>query len=201
MSIYSNFNLPLVLASKSPRRQQLLRDMGFDFTIKTKDTEESYPDDLPPEEVPEYLASKKAHALLDDVSNQTIIASDTIVLLENKILGKPKDYDDAYQMILSLSGKTHQVITGVCLLSKKHKTCFSDTTLVTFRTISKEEIDYYINTCQPFDKAGAYGIQEWLGMTTIESIEGSYYNVMGLPTHKLYLALLSFQKQQEKSPF
>lgn len=194
MSIYPDFNLPLVLASKSPRRQQLLRDLGFDFIIKAKDTDESYPIDLSPTDVPVFLAAKKAKALLNEIENEIIIASDTIVVLGNDILGKPKDYDDAFKMISNLSGKTHLVITGVCLLSKTKEVCFSDTTQVKLRNLNKEEIDYYINRYEPFDKAGAYGIQEWLGMAAIESIEGSYFNVMGLPTHKLYAELLKFNQ-------
>ncbi|MDH5365478.1 MAG: Maf family nucleotide pyrophosphatase [Cyclobacteriaceae bacterium] len=194
MSIYLDFNPPLVLASKSPRRQQLLRELGFNFTIKAKDTDESYPENLSPEDVPSFLAIKKAKALLNEVEDEIIIASDTIVVLEKTILGKPKDYDHAYEMISNLSGKTHQVITGVCLLNKTKQVVFSDTTQVKLKNLSKEEIDYYIKRCKPFDKAGAYGIQEWLGMAAIERIEGSYFNVMGLPTHKLYTELLKFNQ-------
>lgn len=192
MSIIPDFKNPIILASKSPRRQQLLRDLGFEFTIKTKDTDETYPEDLKTEAVPEYLAIKKARALLDEVDNEIIIASDTIVVQSGQILGKPENKEEAYSMLSSLSGKSHEVITGVCLLSKFKEITFKETTLVTFTALSKEEIDNYIKHYQPFDKAGSYGIQEWLGMIAISKIEGSYFNVMGLPTHKLYKELLQF---------
>jgi len=189
-----NFNFPIILASKSPRRQQLLKEMGVAFSVKTKDTEENYPSEMKPSEVPTYLASKKAHALLDETNNEIIIAADTIVLLDNEILGKPTNEQEAFDMLRKQSGKSHDVITGVCLLNKHKEICFSDTTKVHFKELSKEEIEFYITTFQPFDKAGSYGIQEWLGKIAINKIEGSYFNVMGLPTHKLYEALLSFNQ-------
>ena len=187
-----NFSTPIILASKSPRRQQLLRELGFEFIIRTKETDESYPASIAAMDVPEYLAKKKAMDLSDQLKNEILIASDTIVLFENKILGKPQNELEAFDMIKAMSGKTHQVITGVCLHSKNKTITFSDTTEVRFHELSDHEISYYIEHYRPFDKAGAYGIQEWIGMIGIEYIKGSYFNVMGLPTNKLYRELLSF---------
>ena len=185
-------NHPLILASKSPRRQQLLADLGLEFSIKVKDTDEIYPDDLAKEKVPEYLAKLKAEAFLGELNDEILITSDTIVLLENEILGKPKDREDAFLMLKKLSGKMHLVITGVCLLSTAKEACFSDVTKVYFKPISDEEIRYYLDRFKPYDKAGSYGIQEWIGMTAIEKIEGSYFNVMGLPVHRVYEELQKF---------
>lgn len=177
MSIYPDNNLSLILASKSPRRQQLLADLGFKYTVLTKETDETYPDNIPIEEVSVYLAIKKATALLEEIDNEIIIASDTVVLHRDVILGKPNNELEAFEMLSRLSDETHKVITGVCLLSKNKKTSFKDTTLVTFDKITKNDINYYINQFQPFDKAGSYGIQEWLGMIAITKIVGSYFNV------------------------
>ena len=187
-----NFTRPLILASKSPRRKQLLQEAGFEFITKTKEVEETYPDDLAIADVPTYLASKKAKALISEIGKEIIIASDTIVVCDDIILGKPKNHQDATEMLQMLSEKTHQVITGVCLLSKEKEVVFSDTTVVTFKKLSKEEIDHYISNFKPYDKAGAYGIQEWLGKIGITNISGSYFTVVGLPVHRLYEELVKF---------
>lgn len=187
-----NFNRPLILASKSPRRQQLLSEAGFEFEVRTKEVAETYPEGLEHKEVPSYLASKKANALLTEIKNEVVIASDTIVVCDGHILGKPTNHQDASEMLNKLSGKEHQVITGICLLSKDKKVMFSDTTSVVFKSLSQEEIDHYISNFKPFDKAGSYGIQEWIGMIGITNITGSYYTVMGLPVHRLYEELMRF---------
>lgn len=187
-----NFTRPLILASKSPRRQHLLKEAGFQFEIRTKEVEETYPEELSYQEVPPYLATKKANALLPEVNGEIIIASDTIVVCNDQILGKPEDYQHAVEMLQKLSGKEHQVITGVSLMSKKKEIVFSDTTIVEFKTLSQEEIDYYITNFKPYDKAGSYGIQEWIGMIGITKIIGSYFTVMGLPIHRLYEELRIF---------
>jgi septum formation protein len=183
---------PLILGSGSPRRRQIMQDAGFQFTVKTKDTEESFPEDMLAEEVPVLLAERKAEAFKDDITNEIIITADTVVIIENKILNKPADENEAFEMLSMLSGKKHDVITGVCLLSKDKKILFSDKTEVFFRELSAEEIRFYIAKHQPFDKAGAYGTQEWMGMIGIDKIIGSHFNVMGLPVHKVYLALQNF---------
>lgn len=198
MAIYSDqlrkMNLPyhLILASKSPRRQELLRSLEVDFEIRTKEVDESFPATIPVNGVAEYLAVKKSQAFEDLKGSELVITSDTTVLNDGQILNKAENAQEAFEMIQSLSGKTHQVITGVCLRSSNKKVSFSETTKVTFRKLEKAEIEHYIQNYKPFDKAGAYGIQEWIGMVGIEKIEGDFYNVMGLPLHKLYKHLLSF---------
>jgi septum formation protein len=178
-------NSKLILASNSPRRKQILEEAGINFSIKIKDTPEIYPADLVATKVPSYLARLKAQAF-SDLDDETIITADTIVLLDGMILEKPSHYEEAFSMLKALSDKKHQVITGVCLLNKNTETIFSDTTDVYFRKLSNAEINYYLEHYKPYDKAGAYGIQEWLGMVGIEKISGSYFNVMGLPIHKVY---------------
>ncbi|WP_323756659.1 Maf family nucleotide pyrophosphatase [Roseivirga sp.] len=187
-------NLPyrLILASKSPRRQELLRSLEVDFEIRTKEVDESFPATMPVNEVAEYLAVKKSEAFENLKANELVITSDTTVLNEGQILNKAENTEEAFEMIQSLSGKTHQVITGVCLRSSNKSVSFSETTKVTFRVLEKAEIEHYIQNYQPFDKAGAYGIQEWIGMVGIEKIEGDFYNVMGLPLHRLYKELKHF---------
>lgn len=187
-------NLPyhLILASKSPRRQELLRSLEVGFEIRTKDVDESFPATLAKTAVAEYLAIKKSEAFGKLENKTLLITSDTTVLNEGRILNKAKNASEAFDMIESLSGKTHQVITGVCLRTSGKKINFSETTQVTFRALEKAEIEHYIDRYQPFDKAGAYGIQEWIGMIGIEKIEGDYYNVMGLPLFRLYEQLRYF---------
>ena len=183
----------IILASKSPRRSQILKEAGFDFEIKTKDIEESYPPDLPTEKVSEYLAEKKAEAFRELLhSDEIILAADTIVILGDVIFGKPKDATEAFEIIKKLSGNIHQVITGVCLLSKEKKKIFSGVSNVHFDEISDTEISYYINKFQPFDKAGAYAIQEWIGLCKIKKIEGTYSNIVGLPMREVYQELVNF---------
>ena len=184
----------VILASKSPRRQELLRGMGVDFSIMTKETDESFPPEMPLDEVPKYLSLQKSMAFTEDElpADYLLITSDTVVICEDEILGKPKDREDAARMLEMLSGKTHHVVTGVTVRSAEKTESFEVRSNVTFATLDAEEIDYYIEHCKPFDKAGAYGIQEWIGYVGISGLEGSFYNVMGLPTRRLYQALKSF---------
>ena len=184
----------IILASKSPRRQELLRGMGVEFEILTKETPENYPADLPLDEVPQYLSLQKSLAFNDDElpADYLLITSDTVVICEGEILGKPKDREDAERMLQLLSGKTHHVVTGVTVRSAEKTVSFAVRSNVTFAQLDAEEIDYYIEHCKPFDKAGAYGIQEWIGYVGISGLEGSFYNVMGLPTRKLYQFLKEF---------
>ncbi len=181
----------VVLASNSPRRKELLSGIDIEYEIKTlPDIDESFPDDLPKEQIAEFLAQKKAAAYAGMLSDNTLlITADTVVILNDEVLGKPIDKADAKQMLKKLSGNTHRVITGVCLTSKEKQVRFSDTALVTFGQLSDEEIDYYVEKYNPRDKAGAYGVQEWIGYVAVEKIEGSYFNVMGLPIYKVYQAL------------
>ena len=183
---------PLILASNSPRRKQLMHDMGLEFIVRTKNTDESFPDDMPFYEVPVYLAEKKAQAFKDEIKNEILIAADTVVIIENNILNKPADHKEAFEMLKMLSGNKHEVITGVCLLSSDKKVLFSDLTEVYFKQLSDEEINFYIEKFKPFDKAGSYGAQEWMGMIGVEKIIGSYFNVMGLPVQKVYEELVKF---------
>ncbi|MFY7669927.1 Maf-like protein [Tenacibaculum sp. MEBiC06402] len=186
----ANYNI--ILASGSPRRQQFFRDLDLDFEIRIKSVDEIYPNHLKGAEITDYLAELKTSPFIEELNaNDLLITSDTIVWLNNQALGKPKDYNEAFKMIKSLSGKSHQVITSVSLKSKNFKKVFNDTSTVYFRELTDEEIDYYIKTYKPFDKAGAYGIQEWIGKVGINKIEGSYFNVMGLPVHKLYKELMN----------
>lgn len=177
----------IILASGSPRRQQFLKELDVDFEIQLKDIEEIYPEHLQAEEITNFLAKLKASAFaLDLDDNDILITSDTIVWLNNKALGKPKDYDEAFEMLTEMSGTTHKVITSVCLKTTDKEIVFYEETLVTFTKLSSDEIKYYLNNYKPFDKAGSYGIQEWIGLVAITKIEGSYANVVGLPTHRLY---------------
>lgn len=189
-------NTKLVLGSKSPRRQDLLKGLDLNFEVRTKDTEEIYPDTLDPKLVPAFLAELKADALLETLAeNEVLITSDTIVLIENEILGKPESFEHAVEMLQKLSGRSHDVVTGVHLRNKKSGKSFSVTTKVYFKTLSEASIRYYIEKYKPFDKAGAYGVQEWIGYTAIERLEGSYFNVMGLPVAELWEELQLFLKE------
>jgi septum formation protein len=186
-------DIHILLASKSPRRQEMLKDLGLDFEIRTKEVEEIYPEGMKAEEIPVYLSELKAAAFLADIkNNELVITADTIVCVDDSILGKPVDRDDAVNMLQRLSGRSHRVISGVCLTSSSKKVSFSTTTKVHFKNLSEEEINYYIDNYQPFDKAGAYGIQEWIGFIGIDGIEGSYFNVVGLPIQRLYQELSTF---------
>ena len=184
----------IILASKSPRRQELLRGMGVDFEILTKETPENYPADLLLDEVPKYLSLQKSLAFNDNElpADYLLITSDTVVICEGEILGKPKNREDATRMLQLLSGKTHHVVTGVTVRSAEKTESFAVRSNVTFAQLDDEEIAYYLAHCKPFDKAGAYGIQEWIGYVGISGLEGSFYNVMGLPTRKLYQCLKDF---------
>jgi len=181
----------VILASGSPRRQQFLKDLDIPFTIQLKEVEEIYPLGLKGSEITDFLADLKSKPFAGSLKEKDIlITSDTIVWLENRALGKPKDRIDAFQILQNLSGKKHQVITSVSIKGKNFQKIFHDTTDVYFKELSTKEINYYIKNHQPYDKAGSYGIQEWIGLTAIERIEGSYFNVMGLPVHKLYKELM-----------
>ena len=175
----------LLLASNSPRRKELLTQLGYQFDIVKIDVDESYPSDLKPHEIAEYVSAKKAKAF-DLNENEILLTSDTIVALDQKILLKPKDENEAFEMIKSLSGKVHQVYTAFTLKTVDSEISKTSKTDVEFSEISDEEIKFYIKTYKPFDKAGSYGIQEWLGMTKIKSISGSFYSVMGLPVDLVY---------------
>jgi septum formation protein len=185
-----NLSQPLLLASNSPRRRELLAGLGLPFTVRVKEVAEDFPNSLKGAEVAEFLASHKADAYTAELQHELLITADTIVCLGDRILNKPADPNEAFDMLRALSGTAHKVITGVCLLSKTQKVVFSDTTTVYFKELTDAEIEYYITHYKPFDKAGAYGIQEWIGMIGIERIEGSYFNVVGLPVQKLYTHLL-----------
>jgi septum formation protein len=187
-----NLKYPLLLASNSPRRQQLLRDAGFDFTVKVKPTEEDYPEDMPAVEVPVFLARKKAEAFRSELNGQIILTADTIVVIDGEILNKPADAEEASMMLNKLSGRQHQVMTGVCIMTDERTETFVDIANVFFKELTEEEINYYILTCKPFDKAGSYGVQDFIGMVGIPRMEGSYFTVMGLPVHKVYEELKKY---------
>lgn len=222
-----NFSRPLILASSSPRRQYLMREAGFTFEIEKPDVDESFPDPLPVDQVARYLALKKAEYFRRNLHNEVIVTADTVVILENKILNKPADKAEAISMLTSLSGNTHLVMTGVCILSAEKEESFDDTTEVTFKKLTSEEIEFYVDNYKPYDKAGAYGAQDCLpagvnpcsteeidflesinrsdiinktftatqagiGMVAIDKIVGSYFNVMGLPIHRVYTELKKF---------
>lgn len=183
----------VILASGSPRRQQFLRELDINFEVRLKDVEEIYPDTLKEAAITDYLAELKASALLDTLSEDDIlITSDTIVWHDNKALGKPKDYDDAFHMIKSLSGNTHKVITSVAIKTINKSIIFNEVTKVTFNKLTDDEIKFYLDNYKPFDKAGSYGIQEWIGLVAISKIEGSYSNVVGMPVDKVYQHLINF---------
>jgi septum formation protein len=187
----------LILGSKSPRRQELLKGMGFEFEIRTQDSDESFPEEMELDKVAEFIAEQKAKVLIPTLKNdELLICSDTAVIVDNQFLAKPENRDYAVAMLKKLSGKTHKVVTGVYLAIQQQAWSFSNTTLVTFSELSDQEINHYVDTYKPYDKAGSYGIQEWIGFIGIEKMEGSYFNVMGLPTAKLWkeLSQLGFVK-------
>ncbi len=183
----------IILASQSPRRRQILKDAGVTFESRAKDTNEDFSPGLAKHEVPVHLAQKKAAAFLPDLKNyELLITADTVVIIEGEILNKPADRAEAIQMLQKISGKMHEVVTGVCLTTPDKQISFSDLTRVYFLPLSQSDIEYYVDTHKPFDKAGSYGIQEYIGYIGIEKIEGSYFNVMGLPIHKVIAALRTF---------
>lgn len=187
-----NFTRPLILGSSSPRRQFLMRETGFHFTVEKPDVDEVFPRELPAEQVAKYLAVKKAEFFRATITDQVVITADTVVIINNYILNKPNDRTEAIEMLTVLSGRTHLVMTGVCILSAEKEESFDDTTEVTFKNLTQAEIEFYVDNYKPFDKAGAYGAQDWIGMVAIEKITGSYFNVMGLPIHKVYQHLTSW---------
>ena len=181
----------VILASNSPRRKELLSGLGVDYEVKTlPDVDESYPDGLSGEEIAKHIARGKAEAYRSLIqADELVITADTIVWLDGTVMGKPKDEEEAKDMLMRLSGKTHQVITGVCLTTASTQKTFATVTDVTFATLTDEEVDYYVTRYQPMDKAGSYGVQEWIGFVGVENLSGSYFNVMGLPIQRLYTEL------------
>lgn len=190
----------ILLASKSPRRREILGLLQIPFTVVTiEGIDESYPETLEPEKVSEYISNKKADAFLKRIQeDELIITADTVVICDGKILGKPKGREDAIEMLRFLSGKTHKVTTGVTVATKEKRDSFSSESLVKFAELTDSEIRYYVDTFHPYDKAGAYGIQEWIGAVAVAEIQGSFYNVMGLPVHRLYQVLKQFSVFQAR---
>ena len=182
----------VILASGSPRRRELMAGLGVNYEVRTlPDVDESYPDTLQGEEIPLYIAKEKADAYIPMMQpDELIITADTIVWLDGEVLGKPRDREDALQMLRTMSGRTHEVFTGVCITTTDWQRSFTAQTEVRFATLSEDEIIYYVDNFKPMDKAGAYGVQEWIGFIGVENISGSYYNIMGLPVQKLYRELL-----------
>ncbi len=189
----NEFPFQLILGSGSPRRQELLKSLGFDFLIKPTNVDESFPIDLVAEEIPLYLAEKKADAYQDDLKEtEILITADTIVWCDGKVFNKPANFAEGKKMLEALSGKMHEVFTGICLKSGNKQTTFYDVSKVYFKKLKPEEIEYYLINFTPYDKAGGYGVQDWLGYIGIDKIEGSFYNVMGLPVKELYEELIKF---------
>ncbi|MBK7133820.1 MAG: septum formation protein Maf [Bacteroidales bacterium] len=183
----------IILASRSPRRQQLLKELGLKFDTVIREYEETFPEGLNGEEIARFVVHSKAVSFRSEIAdNEIVITADTIVWCNNMVLGKPVDKQDAVRILKEISGNTHEVITGVSLFSKNKEVTFSDSTKVTFEILTDEDINYYIEKCKPYDKAGAYGIQEWIGITACSRIEGSYFNVVGLPVQRLYTELKNF---------
>ncbi len=187
----------IILASNSPRRRELLAGLGLEFEVRVlQGIDESYPATMPALETAEYIAAKKAAAYQSQMADdELIITADTVVIVGDEVLGKPADADEAHAMLLKLSGRTHQVVTGVCLTTRQQSSHFSVRTDVTFKSLTDDEITYYIEKYKPYDKAGAYGIQEWIGYIGCTGLHGSYYNVMGLPVQRIYTELQSFIRQ------
>ena len=192
--VMKDLKYKLILASNSPRRKELLAGLGVPFEVRVlQDIDEHYPENLPVNEVARYIAKEKADAYRRIIApDELIITADTVVIVGDEILGKPVDEADAVRMLKLLSGRTHQVTTGVCLLTAEKESCFDVTTDVTFKALSDDEIHYYVNHYRPFDKAGAYGIQEWIGYIGVTGLHGSYYNVMGLPVQRIYQELTKY---------
>ena len=183
----------IILASRSPRRQQLLSEMGLNFDVVIKEFEETYPEGLTGEEIARHIAFEKASLFKNQINdNEIVITADTIVWCNNKVLGKPAGASEAVKILKEISGNTHEVITGVCIVSAHKEITFSETSKVTFGKMQEDEIEYYVRNFKPYDKAGAYGIQEWIGIVACSRIEGSFFNVVGLPVHRLYSELEKF---------
>ena len=185
--------MKILLASNSPRRKELLQSLGYEFDVVKIDCEEIYPQNLEVEKIAAYLSELKSKAFRDLEKDEVLVTADTIVALENEVLGKPKNSEEGKEMLQKLSGKTHQVYTGITLRNSEKTISATDVSSVEIDHLTEEEINYYLENFKPFDKAGSYGIQEWFGMAKISSITGSYYTVMGLPTHLVYLILKDFQ--------
>lgn len=180
----------IILASKSPRRAELMKMAGFEFTVDSKNVEETHPEGVPTEQIPECLAKEKARAFLSELQgDEVVIGADTIVILNGRIYEKPKDRQDAIDMLLTLSGQKHEVITGVCLLTRDSEITFSEKTAVFFNELTQPEVEYYVDTFKPYDKAGSYACQEWIGAIAISRFEGDYFNVVGLPVNRVYKEL------------
>lgn len=184
---------PLVLASNSPRRREIMHHAGYEFTVKVIPTDESFSEEMPVEEVPVFLAHTKAECFRENLQDEIILCADTVVIIDqdnkSNILNKPADHAEAKEMLRLLSGRVHRVVTGVCIMTAEETIGFADTSFVHFKKLSDWEIDYYIERCRPLDKAGAYGVQDFIGMIGIPKIEGSFYTVMGLPIHRVYEVL------------
>ena len=184
----------IVLSSNSPRRRELLAGLDLDFTVRViQNIDETYPNDLPVSEIPQYISRKKAQAYMSTLADEElVITADTVVVVDDEVLGKPSCRDEAIGMLHQLSNRSHQVITGVCMTTRTKQHSFNVTTHVTFKKLTDDEIAYYVDRYQPYDKAGAYGIQEWIGYIGVTSLEGSYFNVMGLPVQRIYTELQNF---------
>lgn len=188
-----NFPYQLILGSASPRRQELLKSLGFTFRLRPINADEIWPKDLMAEEIPVFLAEHKAAAYQEELAdNDLLITADTIVWCEGKVFNKPENFEEGKKMLSELSGKMHEVFTAVCLKSRNKKITFCDTSKVYFKELQNEEIEYYLRNFKPYDKAGGYGVQDWIGYIAIDRIEGSFYNVMGLPVKQLYEHLIRF---------
>jgi septum formation protein len=186
-------NRKIILASNSPRRKELMSMAGFLFVMASKNVDETHPEGIPMEFIPQYLAEKKAKAFSNEIADdEIVIGADTIVLVDGKIFEKPKDRNDAVNMLSELSGQMHEVITGVCIFSKQKEVSFSEKTKVYFNRLTKEEIEFYVDNYQPYDKAGSYACQEWIGAVAINKFEGDYFNVVGLPVNRVYKELKQF---------
>lgn len=195
-----SLQLPFILASNSPRRKEILSQAGFQFTILPSDVDESFPEEMIPQDVPVMLAERKAKALLESCANSLVLAADTVVILENEILNKPANKQEALQMLKKLSGKTHEVVTGIALASPNGIVKASDSAFVRFRELADWEIDWYVRGGASLDKAGAYGVQDFIGMAGIEKLDGSFYTVMGLPIYQVYQLLKPFILESKQMP-
>ncbi len=195
-----SLQLPFILASNSPRRKEILTQAGFQFTVLPSDVDESFPSDIPPQQVPVILAERKAKALIESCGNSLVLAADTVVILDNEILNKPADKPDALRMLQKLSGKTHEVVTGIALASPQGIITAADSAMVRFRELADWEMEWYVRGGASLDKAGAYGVQDFIGMAGIEKLEGSFYTVMGLPIYQVYQLLKPFILESKQMP-
>jgi septum formation protein len=195
-----SLQLPFILASNSPRRKEILTQAGFQFAVLPSDVDESFPTDIPPQQVPVMLAERKAQALIESCGNSLVLAADTVVILDNEILNKPADKPDALRMLQKLSGKTHEVVTGIALASPQGIITAADSAKVRFRELADWEMEWYVRGGASLDKAGAYGVQDFIGMAGIEKLEGSFYTVMGLPIYQVYQLLKPFILESKQMP-